>query len=115
MAMSINKRMVPPGDRRYYSAQWHRVVESHLQWILSLPENRIEQVDDGVAYKYEGDFMGLLQELRVPMELHWVVMRVNGYTSPTDYTYDKTQILIPDPGGIGRLFNNFVTVTKKIA
>lgn len=115
MAMSINQRMVKSGDRRYYSAQWHRVVESHLQWILDLPSNQVTRVDDAVAYKYEGDFMGLLQELRIPMEAHWVVMRANGYTSPTDYTYDKTQILIPDLAAVGRIFNVFVTVNKKIA
>ena len=115
MAMSINARMVPSGDARYYSAHWHRVVESHLQWIRSLPNNQVVRVQDAVAYKYEGDFMGLLQELRIPMELHWVAMRLNGYTSPTDYTYDRTSLFIPNPTTISRIFTTFVTVNKKIA
>lgn len=115
MAMTINRKMISPGDPRYYNARWHRVVESHLKWILNLPGNQIVRVDDAVAYKYEGDFGGLLQELRVPMEMHWVVMRMNGYTSPADYSFDRTQILIPDTASIARLFTSFVTVNKKIA
>lgn len=115
MAMTINNRMVASGDRRFYSAEWYRVVESHLQWIRTLPGNQEVVVEDAIAYKYEGDFMGLLQELRIPMEIHWVVLRLNGYTSPADYTYDRTKITLPDQGAVGKLFNTHNTVAKKIS
>lgn len=114
MTMTISKRIVDEGAQLYYTPGWHLLIESHLQWLLSRADNRLLTVDNGEAYKYEGDLSGLLLQHGIPVQYHWIVMRMNGFTSYSQYRVDKTQLILPDEGVIQELRAAYQTTAKKI-
>lgn len=114
MATSINDRMVNEGGSLYYSPQWHLCIETHLAWLRSLPTNRLLIFEAALAYKYEGDLAGLLLESGIQPEYHWVIMRLNDMTSPTQYSGTQTKLLMPDLSQIEAIRAVFRTANKKL-
>lgn len=53
-----------------------------------------EIIEPGVAYKYQGDFYGLLSHLNVQSHLLLPSLYLNGLASPYDYDGRTTEILI---------------------
>ena len=92
---SINKLMVPDGADEHYNAKFRVCIEDHLNYLRQDVNVETRTFDNGIAYKYENDFNGLLNYLGVAKELHWLVLRVNGFTSPMEYTGDVNFIYIP--------------------
>lgn len=114
MAMTISRLMQNEGAVLYYSPGWHLLIESHLQWLLRRTDNRLITVSDGDGFKYEADLEGLLLKNNIPMQYHWIVMRMNGYTSFAEFRVGKTQLLVPDQRTIEALRAVYQTTTKKI-
>lgn len=114
MTMSINSRMVNEGADLYYTPEWHRFIESHLHWLRKLPGNSMIAIEPADAYKYEADLQGLLQAYNVPMEYHFIVMRINGMTTLTQYSVEMTQLILPDFQQVESLRSVYVTSNKKI-
>lgn len=114
MTMSINGRMVNEGADVYYTPEWHRFIESHLHWLRKLASNVVLNIEPSDAYKYEADLQGLLQAYNIPMEYHFIVMRMNDMTSPTHYAMSTTQLILPDFQQIESLRSVFATTNKKI-
>lgn len=96
-----------------YESPLRRVLEDHLQYIIMDSGTEIEQVPDDIARKYHGDFYGMLREMGVKPSMYWVILRVNGYTSPMQYTDNRTSFYVPSAA----LINNIITthtVNQKI-
>ena len=80
------------------------VMDANLQkkWnsvALYLEKNYLYSTNDvggAVAYKYSQDFIGLLNYLDIPKELHYLHIIVNGYKSSTDYNGINSSIKIID-------------------
>jgi len=80
------------------------VIDSDLQkkWnsvALYLEKKYLYNTNDVggvVAYKYSQDFIGLLNHLDIPKELHYLHIIVNGYKSSTDYDGINSSIKIID-------------------
>lgn len=83
-------------------------VESHLQYFQKQAPTTALAVSEQQNGKYEGDFYGLLGELRVIPEHRYIVMRVNGLTSSADFKGDRSMIIIPDLA----MFNTLKQVYK---
>ena len=66
-----------------------------------------------IIYMYTADFYGLLFHLKVPMEYHYAVLRVNGLRNPSDFQGTEDSVVIPDTDIIKRLLNTLKTQIKK--
>lgn len=100
-------------DDIYYSKDFITLIESNLQ-LLRTTNIRIQTITDQQAYKFEGDFYGLLLELNIPRHLHFVVLRVNNYRNSSDYMGDLQNIIIPDQQLIIELVNVLMTKYENI-
>lgn len=115
MTLSLAKAIVNDGGALYYSNGYHLMIETHLNWLKFHPKTYSISIDPGDAYKYIGDFFGLLTLQRVPTQHHWTVMRMNGLRASTDYNNDMLTILIPDAGVINSLAQVFSTTNTTLA
>lgn len=102
---SINDLARSESSAFYYSRQVRTLLESHVQFLINHPDTTIFQVTPNLAYKYEGDLYGLLTTLSVPMNYHWIIMRMNGFTSPTEMPENKLAFLQPNFGVVEQIIN----------
>lgn len=109
MAMPIDNLMIDAGPDLHYSPEWHTTIESHLRWLIEHPTTVVQNIDPQNAYKYEADLWGLLSNETIPMYMHWIIMRMNGLVTPTDFTADMTTLLIPRVETISSIRNVFST------
>lgn len=114
MAMPINQLMVDSGAAIYYDADFRRVLETHLGLLRNLEETRWVEIKQHLAYKYEYDFYGLLQELSVPQHLHWVILRVNNMVDPREFKTEMAQFLYPPAEVVDRIRKLYATTVKKL-
>lgn len=115
MTFSLQAQLIPDGGDIYWSEEFQTMIESHLAWLKNHPTTYTIAVDDGDAYKYEGDFYGLLAAYRVPTQYHWVVMRMNGLRATTDYDSTKDSLLIPSYQTLADLVQVFATTYTAFA
>ena len=94
--MKIDYLALDQGSSTYYEDGFHKVLESFLQWLINDNGTYQITVDQQIAYKYETDFFGLLNVFNIPTNLHWLILRMNGYTSPLDTKANINSLLIPD-------------------
>lgn len=100
---SINNQMPDDGPAVMYEESFRRVLEDHMSYLRDHPQTELVDIKNQVANKHHGDFVGVLHWYGLPKHLHWVVMRVNGLTSPSQYKSSITQIHVPSNGIIERL------------
>ena len=90
------------------------LLEDHLV-TLSAKENIKETLDVVPidAHRFEYDYFGLLRYLNIQPRYHWITMRVNGLTTPSDYRSNMLIVKIPDYTAIENLYAYFATVLKR--
>lgn len=112
--MTVMNDMVKPRNALYYSVGFRQIIEDHLEYlrnngaIQQLPVN----VQDGNMWS--GDYYGLLTYLNIPLEMHYITLRVNGMTSPTDYDGSVLQILLPDSDVTDALLQQYRSISTII-
>jgi hypothetical protein len=85
-------------------------LESFIPYIKSDRQNfNVYSPTQDQNWKYEGDFYGLLNELRVPYKLHYITMRVNGLENSGDYKGDIPSIVVPLETIISRLVVKYLS------
>ena len=89
--MLIQSLMRPNGRLRMHD---HTVqnIEDHLTHLSN--SAIITTVTPLTAYKYEGDFHGLLDTLGVTIQHHYAITRLNGLNTPQDYDGVATDIVM---------------------
>ena len=81
-----------------------------MTYLRGLSTTRKVDLDLQNAYKYEGDLDGLLTHLNIKPEFHFIIMRLNGFTSPLEYSPNKTMsLLIPDNKEIDKIRSTYKT------
>jgi hypothetical protein len=85
MVFSVHALAGDPGDTVYYEPGFRTVIETHLTLLRNHPATQRSAISPDKLHQYEGDFYGLLGELGVGMELHWIYLRVNGMESPNQF------------------------------
>jgi len=98
MTLSVSKLRLDRGELFFYKSIFKQGVEDHLTELINEPSTSNMSVTPFQNGKYRGDFYGLLIDLKVPMDLHWVILRMNGYHNPTAFTSDLLWIIVPDRG-----------------
>ena|SRR5437764_7121095 len=94
--MAIEDLMIGTVDPYYYDVGFRTVLEDHLTYFRNHPQTATMAVLSHHREVYEFDFYGLLTEMKIPVELHYVTMRLAGLTSPTDPFKDLEIITVPD-------------------
>lgn len=106
MAVSLVKKL-PARNKVFFNKDFRKVIEDHLK-ILKTSQNvtplDVSNVDASV---YHGDLYGLLTKYNVSIDIHWIVMRINGFTSPTQYTQDIVSLDLPNIAYLESLLNRF--------
>lgn len=112
--MSLIQKIHNPGPDAFYDPGFRVIFEDHLSWIINNEIGSIETatVDANTAARYAGDWRGLMMELGVFPQMHWFNMRLNGYTSCTDYLGDETTLSLLNIAVVDRLIGSFKTVRK---
>lgn len=99
--MDIHKLETLRGASNYYDSGFRIWFDSFLPY-LNMQYHQVE-VTDAIAYKYQGDFYGLLETLSVEKVHQYFIMVFNELSNPVDYDGVKTSIKIPDTNEIDNL------------
>lgn len=110
--MKIDSIAANFGADIYYNENFRVVIEDHMTYLRNDPQSYYQNVTPAQAYKFEGDFFGLLDQLNQPPQFHWIIMRMNKLTSPV-YSQDTiTQILVPSAAVVERIRATYMNVNK---
>lgn len=111
MPMPVDNLMRDAGPSIYYDPDFRNVLEAHMTVLRQTSTEQIV-VEAAAAYKYEFDFFSLLFYHGVPAYLHWIVMRMNNFTSPTDNKRDIGNLILPDQRVVSRILSSHKTSRK---
>lgn len=112
--MRIDDLMTYPGEDIFYDPDFRVVLDSCMTYIRNLPTTKLYILDPQQVYKHEGDLYGLLDEMHIPKQYHYSVMRINGYTSTYDLMADTTTLILPDFTEIDLIASTYKTRNKII-
>jgi hypothetical protein len=110
--MQVDNLMVDPGPSVYYDSAFRNVLEDFMTYLRTNPSTisiNIEPID---AYKYEFDLFSLLNKYNIPPYMHWIVMRVNNFTSPLEVTRKLNTLRIPNESVINTIRQSHLTVSR---
>lgn len=110
--MYINQLEKDPGPDLYYTDGLRQMFEDHLTYLKTHPKTTSAAVNSFDAYKYEGDFYGLLEKMKIAKHFHWIIMRVNDMTNMNQSKSTLSTILVPDFELMERLKNVYRTKKK---
>lgn len=110
--MKLLNSLIPPGPDVYYSPEFRNVLEDHMTYLRTHPENSVVTIAPNIGYKYIGDLAGVLHHYNVPYHLHWVVMRMNNMTSPIDYRDTMLNLDTPSFTVVERLRTTHMSQSK---
>lgn len=113
MTLSILSQQMTMGAASYYDEDWHLLIETHLPLLIADTSNTSLPVTDIDAYRFEGDLFGLLCLYKVEPQYHFIVMRMNGLRSPSEYRRQKTVFLLPDKQRIEAFRKTYMTISAK--
>lgn len=95
MSKSVTELMATPTSLLYYDADFRVTLETHLNFLRTHPKTVMLDVNTTQAYRHEGDFYALLSEMKIPLHLHWLIMRMGNMTSPAEADREISFILHP--------------------
>lgn len=105
-------KLLPDVDNWSQRADFEAFLELHLSFIINNYIFTRKEVSSNDAVVYKGDFYGLLNFLSIPMESHYIILRVNGFYNSADYDGSPIMVLFPNLEEIDRLKNVFKTNRK---
>lgn len=110
MTSPVNTYARNSGAAFFYSDKWQQVVEDHRQWLFekAIAETPIE-VTPHLAHRFQNDLYGLLMHENYSLFMHWVILRVNDFTSPVEFDNNRTVLYVPPESAIERLRQIAVT------
>lgn len=114
MAITLNRSMASEGAAVYYDSGFRQMLEDHLTYLKTNAQTEDVDISPRVAHKGHGDLISVLQDYNIEPRLYWIIMRLNGYTSPMEYTSDRLVLKIPQPAlidGLTRIYR----VNRKLA
>lgn len=112
--MSLISKLTNPGPSVFYDQTFRNIFEDHLNLIVNGEPTAFTSVtiDPNTGARYAGDWRGLMTELAVFPQMHWYNMRINGYTSSTDYTGEQLNITLLNNVIVERLIASYKTIRK---
>ncbi len=106
--MPILNLEIPYKNKNIYTPGFRNLIENHLQYLKKEVSTKIINIDAHLEYKNQGDFYGLLIDLKVNVDLFWITMRLNDLHSPADYIPYIKIILVPTNNKITELLTRYI-------
>jgi hypothetical protein len=103
--MMINN-LLQTNDRTYSDPNFIVLLETHMT-LLRTTNISVISVSSHQNYKYEGDLYGLLDDLNIIKDHHFIVARINGYDNSADFKGNVEYLVLPDFNEITLLKNIF--------
>ena len=106
MTHPLSKLVVGTVPTDYLSEGFKRLLEDHIPYIKS---TRLQAyaITEEQNERAVGDFYSLLLEEKVPIELHWITLRINDMTTPADYKGNYAQFAVPAISTISSLLQKY--------
>lgn len=114
MSASINRLAQAWDSEKYFEDHWRLFFESHLSLIRAAETTLTVAVDPFDAYKFAGDFYGMLTVKEVPPKYHWAFLRVNQMTTPTEFGEQTRTLLFPSTQFIEELMSVYRNIRRKM-
>lgn len=95
----------------YFKEEFIAFLEQHLNYIKNQGMTLITLTEIN-AYKHEGNFYGILNEFSIPVQYHYITMRINGLLNSNLYDGYEKNIYLPNFDIIEQLKNQYITTTK---
>lgn len=111
--MTLLNNMVDQGDSIFYTKKYRQMIEDHIPYLKLNRNLTTITLAPLVSFKYAADFYGLLFHLLIPMEYHYMVLRLNNFKSPSDFTGTESSIKMLETDIIRKLVNTMKTQIKK--
>lgn len=71
------------------------VLISHIQYLRNSKETITINIDAYDARRYNYSLFAYLRSISVDVKIHWIVMLLNNFDSPEDFTFKTKTILVP--------------------
>lgn len=94
----------------YFDEAFRTVIEHHLSYLRNNRNNAYIDLTPRDTVVWKGNFYGLLYEKRIPVEQHWIIMRLNGLDSTMDFKGDFDRIYLPDPERLNKIRDMYNTI-----
>lgn len=107
--MQVDTLMRADGPSTFYSPVARQVLEDFMTTLRTSTGTKEITIDPGIALQFEYDLYGLLTHLNIPNQMHYVIMRVNGMTSPAEYRRTNGELIgmtglwLPDQTEVNRI------------
>lgn len=95
MVATINTLMEEQGPSVMYDPEFRQVIEDMRTDLIEDEDTQWIDIRPDIANQHDGDFYAVLREYDIPRQMHWIVLRINGYDSPIQFRTENDQILIP--------------------
>lgn len=110
--MALTDLMTSVADSAYYDEGFRVTLEDHVTYLYNLPETTINTVSAMDLHVFEFDFYGMLTDMGVPPELHYITMRMAGLSSPQDPFNHLSSIRVPPKGTISKMLGRYKAQNK---
>lgn len=116
MVMGIMNKASYRPSKIYDEEGMRQLIEDHVEKLRTSSNTEALVLEEYQRHRFEGDFLNLMQELRVPVHMHYAVMRVNGLTHPQEFSVDHEVLLMPQEAEVStiqRLYTTYRHTKKK--
>ena len=110
--MALTDLMIAVADSAYYDEGFRVTLEDHVTYLYNLPETTINTVSSMDLHVFKFDFYGMLIQMGVPPELHFITMRMAGLSSPQDPFDHLTSIRIPPKSVVSKILGRYNAQNK---
>ena len=73
-----------------------RLLESHYHYLKTHEKTQVANVDHEKAAPFYYNFFAFLNAMRIPRELHYIILLLSDIANPTHFDKTTTVIFIPD-------------------
>ena len=95
MAKRLVEMMPRQAKRIFYTSSLQSSLFAHRNNLLGNRKHHLITINQNKADRYRGDFIGLLIEEGVPVDLHPIICELNDLLDPTDYDGTLLTITVP--------------------
>lgn len=80
---------------QFYDPSVQASLYAHLNILTTGRKSTMITIDLNKADRFRGDFIGLLIDQQIPVDLHPIICEMNDLSDPADYDGTKTSFIIP--------------------
>lgn len=110
--MALIDLLIDAGSDIYYDPVFRNVLEDHMTYLREHPQTTIMPISPNDAYVYRQDLFGVLLKNNVQPQYHWLVMRMNKYTAPHQFSEDVISLMVPNANVIAQIRSSHMATPR---